>query len=101
MNSGQILFADSDSSLGHLLVQIDTFYQQLPEPVRSAFDKLGANVQFGCYCDLEPGQMPDACVIDTGRPQDCVNAAGRTSKHGCKHWLPINLTLLNGKQNAG
>lgn len=32
------------------------------------------NQEYGCNCDLEPGIKPDGCVLDEGRPQDCVYA---------------------------
>ena len=45
--------------------------------------------KFGCFCDLftcKAGTEPDGCVIDDGRPQDCVYAAGISSKWFCKEW---------------
>lgn len=90
MNDLQNAYAKTDNSLGHLLVQIDTFYQGLPEPVRKAFDALGSTAKWGCHCDLEDGQEPDGCVLDDGRPQDCVYA-GRTgaTKAECQYWQPV------------
>lgn len=89
MNTLQNTYANADNSLGHLLVQIDTFYQDLPEPIRKAFDALGSTVKWGCHCDLEEGQMPDGCVLDEGRPQDCVYARSADSKTKCQYWQPI------------
>ena len=45
MNDIQNSYAKADDSLGHLLVQIDTFYQELPEAVRRAFDNLGSTAK--------------------------------------------------------
>lgn len=93
MNAAQNTYAVADNSLGHLLVQIDTFYQDLPEAVRSAFDKLGSSAKFGCHCDLEEGQSPDGCVLDEGRAQDCVHARTGQSKASCEYWQPIAFKL--------
>ena len=53
------------------------------------------NVSHGCHVDLEEGQKPDACVLDEGRPQDCMYAGqlmrnGKTKLH-CEYWKPIAL----------
>lgn len=45
--------------------------------------------RFGCYCDLEPQMEPDSCVIDDGRPHDCIYAKGKACKTQCEHWKPI------------
>lgn len=89
MNTLQNSYVAADNSLGHLLVQIDTFYQDLPEPVRKAFDNLGSTAQWGCHCDLEEGQTPDGCVLDEGRPQDCVYARSVDAKAKCQYWQPV------------
>ena len=89
MNQLQNSYAEADNSLGHLLVQIDTFYQELPEPVRKAFDALGSSAKWGCHCDLEEGQAPDGCVMDEGRHQDCVYARKGMNKVQCSYWQPI------------
>lgn len=93
MNDLQSSYAKADNSLGHLLVQIDTFYQDLPAPVREAFDKLGSSANWGCHCDLEEGQDPDGCVLDYGRPQDCVYAGSISTKQQCEYWRPVGFTL--------
>jgi hypothetical protein len=96
MNAGQQRFADANQALGHLLVQVDMFYQSLPEAVRKAFDRLGdAPAPHGCYVDLGSDEKPDACVMDCGDFDDCstarrLQAAGKT-KTSCEHWLPIKL----------
>lgn len=52
---------------------------------------------YGCHCDLEEGQAPDACVIDQGRPNDCVHAMHEEKaagwKNKCVHWKPVTTTL--------
>lgn len=85
----QSAYTTADDSLGHLLVQIDTFYQDLPAPVRLAFDKLGSDAKWGCHCDIEEGHEPDGCVLDEGRPQDCVHARSADAKSRCEYWQPI------------
>lgn len=93
MNNLQESYAKADNSLGHLLVQIDTFYQDLPEPVRKAFDALGSTTKWGCHCDLEEGQDPDGCVLDVGRPQDCCYARSAGAKQKCQYWQPVQFKL--------
>jgi hypothetical protein len=44
---------------------------------------------FGCHFDLEPGQIPDACVIDLGRPHECINAKSITCKEQCSYWREV------------
>lgn len=90
MNDLQNSYAKADNSLGHLLVQLDTFYQELPEPIRHAFDNLGSTANWGCHCDLEEHMTPDGCVLDDGRHQDCVYARSVTAKQQCQYWHPSN-----------
>ena len=45
--------------------------------------------KYGCHCDLEPGQKPDDCVIDTGRLNDCVHATYGMKKEDCHYWRLI------------
>jgi hypothetical protein len=46
---------------------------------------------WGCHCDIESmdeGFQPDGCVIDDGRPQDCIYShCGDKTK--CEYWRPI------------
>ena len=45
-------------------------------------------VRFGCHCDLEPDMQPDGCVLDYGKPQDCIHSdCGDKSK--CPYWHEI------------
>ena len=46
-------------------------------------------VKYGCHCDLAEGMEPDGCVIDEGRPQDCLYAQRLGSKDKCEYWKPI------------
>lgn len=48
--------------------------------------------RYGCHCDLEPGMAPDGCVIDEGRPQDCIYAKPGMKKEQCKYWkaMPVD-----------
>ena len=45
--------------------------------------------KYGCYCGLEPGESPDGCLIDEGRPYDCANASRVASKEQCEYWRPV------------
>lgn len=50
-------------------------------------------VQYGCHCDLEPDMKPDGCVLDYGRPEDCVNASALVKagkgREACHEWKPV------------
>ena len=59
--------------------------------LKHAILALAAGEGFGCHCDLEPGMSPDGCVIDEGRPQDCVYARRVKRKEDCSYWRPIAL----------
>jgi len=56
--------------------------------------KCGYNVkvpeQWGCHCDLAPGQNPDECVFDKNKPDDCLFATKLrlegTGKVDCQYW---------------
>ena len=54
-------------------------------------DKIYPN--YGCHCELMPGQLPDQCVITIGKHNDCCIAikliAGKKSKLDCEFWLPV------------
>jgi hypothetical protein len=93
MNTLQLAFAKTDSSLGNLLNAIEQSRSLLPETVVAAFDALGVTSPHGCHCDLEPGQEPDGCVLDEGRPQDCVYASNKALKQECEYWKPIKFQL--------
>lgn len=47
--------------------------------------------KYGCHCDLEEGMEPDGCVLDYGKPEDCVYARLRDSKDKCEYWKPIQV----------
>lgn len=79
----------------------DWLAPKLTSGEREALDVVFASVppsardgrRYGCHCDLEPGMKPDGCVLDEGRPFDCVNAqrlvdAGK-GKEDCPDWKPV------------
>ena len=43
-------------------------------------------LKYGCHCDLEDGQEPDGCVIDSNRFCDCVYAKPNMRKEQCEYW---------------
>jgi hypothetical protein len=45
---------------------------------------------YGCYCDIEEGQLPDECVIDKGEIYNCTFAEEDMRKEQCKYWRIIN-----------
>jgi len=49
-------------------------------------------MEYGCFCELEPGMEPDLCVIDDPdyTINDCVHAQKGIKKECCKYWKPIN-----------
>lgn len=60
--------------------------------LRAALEQL---VPHGCHCDLEEGMVPDGCVLDEGRPDNCVYAPrllreGK-DKTACEYWKPIEV----------
>ena len=70
----------------------ETFEQFMLGCLSDWFD--GADVvlderKFGCHCDLDPGMEPDACVLDEGRPDDCIYAARLKRKEDCEYWREI------------
>lgn len=78
--------------------------EQMSVVVRAALESLGiplevlaelkagtakvARMNYGCHCDLEPGDVPDGCVIDEARPYDCVYAKKYSAKEDCPEWRP-------------
>ena len=68
---------------GHF-AQTKAVKEPVPEPE--------APKPMGCHCDLfemAGAQMPDACVLDQGAPQDCTYAKPGMDKHTCKFWKVI------------
>ena len=58
---------------------------------------LAAPVPHGCHVDLdlEEGMEPDGCVLDEGRPDNCIYAR-RLHREGkdktaCEYWKPIEV----------
>ena len=57
---------------------------------------LAASVPHGCHVDLDHGMKPDGCVLDDGRPENCIYAKrllreGK-DKTACEYWQPIEVT---------
>lgn len=49
--------------------------------------------EYGCHCDLEPGMVPDHCVLDLDRPTFCdialrLHADGK-DKWSCPQWRAV------------
>lgn len=61
MNDAQKRFADADPVLGHLLTQIDTFYQELPQAVRDAYDRMGAEPVRSDFINDDGGSRAGSC----------------------------------------
>ena len=49
----------------------------------------GGEVVYGCHCDLEPHMQPDGCVLDEGKPENCVYSNRVQNKEQCVYWKPI------------
>lgn len=61
--------------------------EMLMEPVLAA--RFGESPEYGCDCDLPDGEAPDGCVIDEGRPENCIHARAGMDKASCEHWKPV------------
>jgi hypothetical protein len=51
--------------------------------------RISGDERWGCHVDLDPGQNPDACVLDTQEPDQCTHARelfGGEGRSGCKYW---------------
>ena len=82
-------------------------FEVIPDEFDSAVDSAmneqaptRKGVKYGCHVELEPGQEPDSCVIDSGDIEDCIHAE-RLTKQGkgrndCEYWRPI---MMKGKKN--
>jgi len=61
----------------------------------SVLEGPSANIEYGCHCDLDPGDKPDGCVIDEGNISDCRNAekliAQGKGRNDCEEWRPITI----------
>lgn len=44
-----------------------------------------STLRYGCHVDLGEHDEPDECVIDLGRPHECVYAKG-IRKEQCVYW---------------
>ena len=93
MNEKQRAVAGSSDDLCKLFCALDNTSDSLPQEVKLAYDQVGANLCYGCHCDLEDGQAPDDCVLDSDRPSDChytrpLIEKGQ-GKEACEYWRPI------------
>ena len=52
-------------------------------------------VHYGCHVDLEPGNEPDGCVIDTGELHNCIYAKSEMRKEQCKYWRIVQSQTVN------
>lgn len=51
------------------------------------------DIRYGCHVDLDPDEEPDHCVIDEGRPQDCIYAQKGIRKEQCEYWRIVTPKL--------
>ena len=51
----------------------------------------GTEPTYGCHVDLMDDEQPDGCVLDYGKPNDCVYAKRITDKTQCEYWKPIKI----------
>lgn len=49
-------------------------------------------VAYGCHADCAPGESvyPD-CVLDYGRPHDCIHASVVARREDCHEWRPVTM----------
>ena len=85
------------------LDEADTFHRNLPDQRARRLAAMAAlraalaqPVPHGCHVDLHPGMKPDGCVLDGGRPENCIYAKrllreGK-DKTACEYWQPIEVT---------
>lgn len=78
----RIRWADKHDGLNHFIWKMALAAVSIPE-------------KWGCHCDLEPGMKPDGCVLDEGKPENCVYArmllADGKSRDDCKEWRKIEV----------
>ena len=70
-----------------------SIYNSARDDLRAA---LTAPVPHGCHVDLDHDMKPDGCVLDDGRPENCIYAKrllreGK-DKTACEYWQPIEVT---------
>lgn len=61
-------------------------------------------VLYACHCDLNPGESPNACVIDSGVIDDCSLALSKRDtpdwKHRCPYWMPISTSVKEAARSG-
>lgn len=80
-------------------VQEDETTKRLGEKTISTLREALAEPTHGCHIDLPEGEY-DACVLDEGKPSNCVYARmyGIRAKEMCGEWKPIKLTKPHTNQ---
>lgn len=74
---------------------VEDWTPEVVESVRGVYRKAvlstasALKIKFGCYCDLDPGKKPDACVLDNGDYEDCIYAKKGMKKETCAYWREI------------
>jgi len=51
------------------------------------------NLPYGCHYELEPGMVPDDCVIDTNCRDYCHEGNVHKGKEDCPYWRPRPITV--------
>ncbi|MHB8744253.1 MAG: hypothetical protein ACYC9L_14165 [Sulfuricaulis sp.] len=91
MKPTQSAYAAVHPIIGRLLVEIEKNYDSLPAAVRDAFDQIEDNPTFGCHVELQEGMTPDACVIMTGKYDNCRLAKQGMMPSDCEYWKPFTV----------
>ena len=78
------------------LVRVAQARRALHESCDTLRAALAQPVPHGCHVDLDNGMKPDGCVLDDGRPENCIYAKrllreGK-DKTACEYWQPIEVT---------
>ena len=68
---------------------LDGFFNMLKPTIMSDIENIEKENKYGCHCDLDVGQTPDGCVIDEGKPWNCIYATKGIRKEQCEWWRPL------------
>ncbi len=55
---------------------------------KAASEEKEENVEYGCFCDLEPGEQPDKCVLEM-EDAHCIYANARRKTGECVYWRRV------------
>lgn len=73
------------------------------KPISTTVAQAASSGLYGCKCNMETGQTPDACVIHTGQPGSCKKAeniiAQGKAQHTCDQWVPVSVLFQNRHKN--